>query len=70
MPTVIPWVNASIAEGSAPAAASAASIAATTPRDSSPGVVGTFAVCSRSPSSSAASVKVPPTSTPSSMRRL
>ena len=39
------------------------------PRDWSSGVVGTFAVCRRSPSSSAASVKVPPTSTPSSMAR-
>ena len=36
------------------------------PRDWSSGVVGAFAVCRRSPSKSTASVKVPPTSTPSS----
>ena len=39
-----------------------------TPIDWSPGVEGTFAVCSEAPSKATASVKVPPTSTPSSMR--
>ena len=38
------------------------------PADWSSGVVGTFAVWTRSPSNRTASVKVPPTSTPSSMR--
>ena len=38
----------------------------TTPAASSPGVVGAFAVNSSAPSNATASVKVPPTSTPSS----
>ena len=50
----------------APACPSTASIAAITPADWSPGVVGDFAVWMRSPSTRTASVNVPPTSTPSS----
>ena len=45
VPTVIPCAKASIDEGSAPARASAASTAASTPSDWSSGVVGAFAVC-------------------------
>ena len=62
--TVVPCANAVIAPGAAPVA----SIAANTPRASSPGVVGAFAITS-SPSgeASTASVNVPPTSTPSSI---
>ncbi len=69
MPTVIPWVNASRSDGEAPARTSTASIAAITPWDWSSGVLGILAVWSRSPSSRAASVKVPPTSTPRSIAR-
>ena len=50
----------------APARSSAASTAASTPSDWSSGVVGALAVTSRSPTATTASVKVPPTSTPSS----
>ena len=48
---------------------SAASTAAITPSDWSSGVVGALAVISRPSSASTASVKVPPTSTPSSIGR-
>jgi hypothetical protein len=50
--------------GEAPARSSAAVTAASTPSDWSSGVVGAFAVTSRSPTATTASVKVPPTSTP------
>ena len=53
----------------APARSSAASTAASTPSDWSSGVVGALAVTSRPPTASTASVKVPPTSTPSSIGR-
>ena len=69
MPTVMPCVKARRSPLFAPARSSTSVIAATTPRDWSPAVVGTFAVCRRSPASSAASVNVPPTSTPSSIGR-
>ena len=54
---------------SAPARRSTSSTAAITPSDWSSGVVGSFAVWTVSPSKRTASVKVPPTSTPSSIRR-
>ena len=52
---------------SASARSSALRTAASTPSDWSSGVVGAFAVYSRPPAASTASVNVPPTSTPSSM---
>ncbi len=69
VPTVIPWAKDSTAPASRPARRSTSSTAAITPADWSSGVVGSFAVWTDSPSSRTASVKVPPTSTPSSMRR-
>src|SRR5829696_5322562 len=63
MPWVKPWTSC----GSDPARPRTSSTAAITPRDWSSGVLGTLAVWSTSPSSSAASVKVPPTSTPSNI---
>jgi hypothetical protein len=53
----------------APAALSAAWIASRTPADWSVGVVGALAVTMRPPTTSTASVNVPPTSTPSSTAR-
>jgi len=63
---VVPWANASTSSADAPARSSAAVTAARTPSDWSSGVVGDLAVTSRSPMATTASVKVPPTSTPSS----
>ena len=65
--TVIPWENSSISSGERSARTSAASTAAITPSDWSPGVVGDLAVTRRPSNASTASVKVPPTSTPKSM---
>ena len=53
----------------APARSSTAVTAFRTPSDWSSGVVGAFAVTSRPPTASTASVKVPPTSTPRSIGR-
>ena len=69
-PTVIPWAKASTVAG----ARRRPGPAPRRPRPSPPptgrsGVVGTLAVWTRSPSNRTASVKVPPTSTPSSMGR-
>ena len=63
--TVMPCANPVTSPGSAPARASTAPTAASTPRASSAGVVGTLTEC-MTPSSptSTASVNVPPTSTP------
>jgi hypothetical protein len=69
VPTVMPWTKRSTPSAPAAARSSAASTAAITPSDWSLGVLGALAVTSRSPSSRAASVNVPPTSTPSSTRR-
>ncbi len=66
VPTVIPWAKPSTAAARRRPAAAPPSTAASTPCDWSSGVVGAFAVCSVSPSKTTASVKVPPTSTPSS----
>ncbi len=62
----MPCANSSTSPADAPACASAAPTAAMTPSDWSAGVVGDFAVTSRPPVASTASVNVPPTSTPSS----
>src|SRR5262249_48056360 len=67
VPTVIPWVSDSTWSVWAPARRRTSSTTAITPSDWSDGVVGAFAVWRRSPSSRAASVKVPPTSTPRSI---
>src|SRR5579863_448993 len=65
--TVIPCAKRSTSPASTPAPSSTARTAAITPRDCSAGVVGTFAVCTVAAPTSTASVKVPPTSTPSSI---
>ncbi len=62
--TVIPCTKRSTWSGRAPALSRASVTARSTPSDWSSGVVGVLAVISRSAVSSAASVKVPPTSTP------
>src|SRR3954447_16680994 len=62
--TVIPCAKSVTSSACSPARANADSTAAMTPADWSPGVVGAFAVTTRSPTTSTASVKVPPTSTP------
>ena len=64
MPTVMPWPKRPTSDGPSPAASRAVSTAATTPSLWSSGVVGTFAVTSRPSATTAASVKVPPTLTP------
>ncbi len=66
---VVPWANSSTSLASAPARSSTAWTAFSTPSDWSSGVVGAFAVTRRPPTASTASVKVPPTSTPSSIGR-
>ena len=64
MPTVMPWPKRVTSCGARPAASSVASTAATTASLWSAGVVGTLAVTRRPALTSTASVKVPPTSTP------
>src|SRR5688572_19927736 len=64
VPTVMPCTKRSTSPASAPAADNASDTASITPSDWSAGVLGDFATTSRSPVSRAASVKVPPTSTP------
>src|SRR4051794_13691961 len=63
----MPWTKRSTSSALAPALSSAAFTASITPSDWSLGVLGALAVIRRSPSSSAASVNVPPTSTPRSI---
>src|SRR4051812_3876648 len=64
---VVPCANVSTPSADSPAFSSTALTASSTPSDWSSGVVGAFAVTSRPPTASTASVKVPPTSTPRSM---
>jgi hypothetical protein len=66
--TVMPCAKASTSPACAPASWSARSTAAMTPRDWSSGVVGALAVCTTPSATRTASVKVPPTSTPRSIR--
>src|SRR4051812_8616225 len=63
----MPCTKRSTSSGRVPAFSSAASTAWITPSDWSRGVLGAFAVITRSPSSRTASVNVPPTSTPRSI---
>ena len=63
--TVMPCAKCVTWLESVPARSSASETAAITPSDWSAGVVGTFAVTRRPAAASTASVKVPPTSTPS-----
>src|SRR5262249_37175141 len=66
--TVIPWEKPRTCAAARPARSSAAWTAAITPSDWSCGVVGAFAVTIRPSNATTASVNVPPTSTPSSIR--
>src|SRR3954451_14972916 len=70
VPTVMPCTKRSTSGARAPARSSAASTAAMTPSDWSAGVLGALAVTKPSGVSSAASVNVPPTSTPRSIGAL
>src|SRR4051794_13665501 len=65
----MPCTKRSTSPAAASARSSASRTAASTPSDWSDGVVGALPVTRRSPESSAASVKVPPTSTPRITRR-